>query len=450
MNNHLPRSYLDVASGKVSWYTFKRSPKWGKAATIPLMRLLFLTPAYPPVPGGGERYVQSLAHILSQRGHQLTVITSAAAAEADFWRGVSVAARDLPANDGVTIMRCSLRPITGGRAALMARRRIMAGISLLPAVPPGWLERLARAFPPLVGLDEVLARLPIPDVVHAFNLSWEYPALAGRHYAGIHHLPYFLTPYAHIGPGVNALVARYVTMPHQRRLLAAADAILTLTEATAAGLRDAGISCRHLRVIGAGIDPQPPPLPDDAISRFLLPTPFALFLGRANADKGALDAARAVLRLRRAGRSISLVLAGTATPEFTRFIARLPAVDRTAIYHLGPVSETEKHALLEACAMLLLPSRTDALGLVLLEAWQHARPVIGARAGGIPGVIDDGENGLLIDYGDVAGLAGAIGDLLAQPDRAGTMGEAGRRKNLTTYTWDEVARRVEAAYALAC
>ena len=56
---------------------------------------------------------------------------------------------------------------------------------------------------------------------------------------------------------------------------------------------------------------------------------------------------------------------------------------------LGILDEGEKHAILEASTMLLLPSHSDSFGIVILEAWAHGKPVIGARAGGIPGVIDD-------------------------------------------------------------
>lgn len=415
-----------------------------------MLRLLFLSPAYPPFPGGGERYVQSLAHALSRRGHQVTVIASAAAAEADYWQPRAYQPPFTSADGPVTVVRCPLRPIAGGRAALVARRRLMLGLSWLSPVPLDWLRRLASAFPPVVGLEAALTQTPPPDLVHAFNLSWEYPALAGWRYAQTHRRPFLLTPYAHIGLGDNSSAARYVTMRHQRHLLAAAAAVLPLTALAAAALPRYGIHCQRLVVLGAGVDSDIPAAAPHLLARFQLPTPFALFIGRANADKGALDAARAVLRLRQQGIAISLVLAGDATAEFQRFYARLTPAEQPAIHHAGLVSEAEKHALLAACALLLLPSRTDALGLVLLEAWQHARPVIGARAGGIPGVIDDGQNGLLVEYGDAPALAAAIASLLHRPEAAKAMGQAGQQKVAAAYTWEQVADRAEALYQAVC
>jgi glycogen synthase len=78
---------------------------------------------------------------------------------------------------------------------------------------------------------------------------------------------------------------------------------------------------------------------------------------------------------------------------------------------------------------------------VLLEAWAHGVPVIGADAGGIPGVIDDGQNGLLVPFGDVAALGGALRRLLDDPALRQQLGEQGRQKVARQYTWPQVAAR---------
>ncbi|MCZ7673024.1 MAG: glycosyltransferase [Chloroflexi bacterium] len=107
-----------------------------------------------------------------------------------------------------------------------------------------------------------------------------------------------------------------------------------------------------------------------------------------------MHAAQAIRQLQAAGKNIHLVLIGQNTAEFRQFMDKLSTPEQNAIHHLGVLNNAEKHALLNQAQALLLPSRTDSFGLVLLEAWRHAVPVIGARAGGIPDVIDDPENGL--------------------------------------------------------
>jgi glycosyltransferase involved in cell wall biosynthesis len=96
--------------------------------------------------------------------------------------------------------------------------------------------------------------------------------------------------------------------------------------------------------------------------------------------------------------------------------------------------------------MLLLPSRSDSFGIVILEAWAHAKPVVAADSGGIPGVIDHGVNGLLVPFGRPRELAAAIGRLLRDVALARSLGENGRRKLASEYSWNTQADRQMALY----
>jgi glycosyltransferase involved in cell wall biosynthesis len=83
-------------------------------------------------------------------------------------------------------------------------------------------------------------------------------------------------------------------------------------------------------------------------------------------------------------------------------------------------------ALLAASEILVVPSRIEPLGNVVLEGFSAARPVVAAAADGPREVIEDGQNGLLVPIGDDAALATALGGLLADPARAAAIGAAGR------------------------
>jgi phosphatidyl-myo-inositol dimannoside synthase len=78
-----------------------------------------------------------------------------------------------------------------------------------------------------------------------------------------------------------------------------------------------------------------------------------------------------------------------------------------AVKFLGFVEESQVADELNACALFALPSEKEGFGLVFLEAMAHGKPCLGARAGGTPEVIT-ADCGLLVDYGDVPGLATAI------------------------------------------
>jgi len=141
------------------------------------LRILFLTPAYPPFPGGGERYVAALAVELARRGHEVTAVTSAASRESAFWQGTAGTRPTTAVLDGVTVIHCPVRPFPGGRSALMGWRKLMVMVSMLPGNQTAVLSRMARRIPP-IHLETTLASLTGSfDVIHGFigtidNVMW--------------------------------------------------------------------------------------------------------------------------------------------------------------------------------------------------------------------------------------------------------------------------------------
>jgi len=409
-------------------------------------RLLFLTPAYTPVPGGGERYVAALAQQLARRGCQLTVVTSAAEREAEFWQGSGQQRITETAGGNIRVVRLPLRRFPGGRPALFAWRKLMIMVSALPGNQSAVLSRMADLIPPIQQLAATVERLgEVFDLVHAFNISWEHALVVAANYAFKRRLPFVATPFAHLGTGLHDRVALNSTMDHQLRLLRQADSVLALTAAERDGLIRLGLAAERLAVVGSGVEEAPADVPASALVAAVqrqVPDPYAIFVGRASYDKGALHAAQAVLALRTQGVAASLVVVGQSTPEFERLIQSLSAAERRAIYQTGVVSEADKHALLRRAAVLLLPSQVDSFGIVLLEAWSHGVAVIAARAGGITAVVDHNQNGLLVEFGDVEALAGALRRLLTNQTERQAMGQHGRQKVQARYTWHSVADQV--------
>ncbi|MCA9959065.1 MAG: glycosyltransferase family 4 protein [Anaerolineales bacterium] len=412
--------------------------------------VLFVTPAYPPMPGGGERYVRALAHQLVQQGVAVTAVSTSAQREPQFWQGTGSGDNQIESDEGITVIRCGIRPFPGGRSALLGWRKLMVMLSLLPGSQTQLLLRMARYIPPIHQLESTLAQLPQTfDVVHGFNLSWEYSVIAAWQFARQRNLPFVVTPFAHFGSGRRDRVALNTMMDHQRHILADADAVLTLTSVEIAGMKQWHVTPRHSDVLGGGLDALPLALvADDIRQKYGLQRPFALFVGRANYDKGALHAIEAAIQLNQSGTPLTLAFIGAETDEFQRVYGRLSAAEREWIRPLGFLEEAEKHALLAACAMLVMPSHSDSFGIVFLEAWAHGKPVIGANAGGIPGVVDDGQNGLLVPFADVPALTTAMRTLLTDPARSAAMGQNGRDKVARQYTWERVTERLRHNYEL--
>ncbi|MDX6512024.1 MAG: hypothetical protein QOE36_1528, partial [Gaiellaceae bacterium] len=88
-------------------------------------------------------------------------------------------------------------------------------------------------------------------------------------------------------------------------------------------------------------------------------------------------------------------------------------------------------------------------GLVALEAMERARPVIAAAIGGLGDIVRDGETGILVPPAEVAPFRDAIVALARDPERARRLGEAGRRRALTSFVEERCTDRTELLYRAA-
>jgi glycosyltransferase involved in cell wall biosynthesis len=105
--------------------------------------------------------------------------------------------------------------------------------------------------------------------------------------------------------------------------------------------------------------------------------------------------------------------------------------------------------ILSCLDMLVLPSVTEGLPLIILEAMAAARPVVAAAVGGVPEVVEDGVTGILVRPGDEHALADAVSRLIAAPDMARFMGRAGRKRVQEHFTVSGMVRRTEKLYLSA-
>lgn len=418
------------------------------------MRVLMLTPGYPPMPGGGERYVAALAQELAARGHDIVAITSMTERPEAFW--TSTHAGEAVAEvqrKGLGVIRLPLRGFSGGRLPMLLLRKTMAVSGALGDVALPLLERWGQRFPGLVGLEQAALATETPLVVHSFNASWEQCLLTGSHVARIFAAPHVISPFFHVGVKSAGRVWRNNGMPHQRRVLVEADAVLTNTVSERDGLVRLGVDHSRLHIVGAAIPPMPDADRSDRPVRLSerLTTgdaPLVLFLGRVSNDKGALLAMRAIARLSQLGIPCRLALAGQPAPEAQRLAKRL-AQQGHPVHLLGLVDESTKAWLLSHCTALVLPSRTDSFGLVLLEAWQYGKPVVVASVGGPADLVSHGIDGLQVPWGDVDALAGALQCLLTDRIYAARLGAAGQAMAASRFSWSAVADRVEDAYRTA-
>ncbi len=418
---------------------------------------LFVTPYYEPFTSGTVAFVVAMARRLVADGSRVTVLTTNAQHAGDFWlppRGAALPPREL--RDGVAVERLALRypwPAPYAFGVLRRAGHWLARSPIPAAAQKPVLRALSRAMPPLAGLAAALERLaPAADLVHIEDGSWDGLLCAAADAARRHNRPLVVRPLMHLG---DAAVQAHFQMAHQVDVYRDAGAVLALSAREAASYERLGVTADRIHRIPMGVDVPSANLLDPVQGAAFrqarsITRPLVAFLGANTYDKGAFTLALAAAALNQAGDAVDVAFAGPGSDGLRAFLARQPDTVRAAldghVHVLGLVDEPAKHALLSACDLLALPSQVDTFGIVLLEAWLHGKPVIGADAGGIPELVREDETGLLVPFGHADGLARATRRLIADRALAERLGAAGRARTLQEYTWEHTYRGLLRAY----
>jgi len=414
------------------------------------MRLLHVTQGYFPWIGGAARFFQEISERLVAAGHPVTVATTDAGELEHFWspgRCTVEPAREIVR--GVEVLRFPVQRRLNRPLFFSVYRRLMAELSDLPVDTTPLLRRMARFTPRLPAFESYLEETETSfDLVHGVNITLDFmlaPALSLARRRGI---PFVVTPFTHLGVPGQRRVQRYYTMRHQVELLRQADAVITQTWLEDERLAELGVARERMSCTGSGINPEEVVGGDGRRfrERHGVDGPIVFYLGVQAYDKGTVHLVEAMRRLWAEGRPAHLVLAGQVLSPVQAYYRRLPAEETARLHLLGFISEEEKRDLLAAGDLFCMPSCTDSFGIVYLEAWANSVPVIGARAGGVPAVIADGVDGLLVEFGDVAGLARQMARILDDPAQGRAMGARGREKVLQGMTWEHVYERVDRVY----
>ena len=174
--------------------------------------------------------------------------------------------------------------------------------------------------------------------------------------------------------------------------------------------------------------------------------PTLLFLGSIAEKKGVFDLLEAVADLRARYPRLRLVLAGVGEAQ-ARVKERARALGISEQVELpGWIDASARDAWLAKADVFVLPSYYEGLPMSVLEAMAAGLPVIASDVGGIPEVIQDGVDGLLVAPGAVPALVRAIAKLLAQPALRESMGKAAQRKVARHYASERVMERIDAVY----
>jgi glycosyltransferase involved in cell wall biosynthesis len=174
-------------------------------------------------------------------------------------------------------------------------------------------------------------------------------------------------------------------------------------------------------------------------------TDALLFLGRLGHRKGIFVLLEALAAVRSRFRHVVLLCGGDGELDRVRAeVVRLDLSDNVTL--LGWVKGAAKDELLESSTVFVLPSFDEGVPMSILEAMAWGLPVIATPVGGIPEVVTDGREGLLVAPGDADALGEAICRLLVDADLRAQMGRNGRLRFQTDFSIQSVLEKLESIY----
>jgi colanic acid/amylovoran biosynthesis glycosyltransferase len=161
--------------------------------------------------------------------------------------------------------------------------------------------------------------------------------------------------------------------------------------------------------------------------------PAILYVGRLVPEKGQAVLLEAVAQLAERGHRAEVSLAGDGPlrPSLERLAEHLGIASRVSF--LGAVGQDDLHALYEEASIFCLPSFAEGVPVVLMEAMAMGLPVVSTRITGIPELIEDGVDGLLVAPGRPDELAERLERLLDDPSLCRELGSRGREKVLREF-----------------
>lgn len=385
------------------------------------MKIVMVARRYWPAIGGVESYLRDLARELAIE-HEVTVaarridegpitrlsdsLTGPAAFEPFVDGRVEVVPLDIP-----RIRRAALLPLLG--YVVPGLRRYAWGGARIPSA-----YLYARVVAPLIARQARGA-----DIVHAW--SGDLLGLAAVRAARFCGAASAVT--ASIHPG------EYGTGPVDMLVYSAVGRVVAQLEAEADAYRSLGVPSHKITVCGAASGGVSRNGHEGLRSRYGIPGPMVLFVGRRPPHKGQdvlLDAANQV-------------------PEATFvFVGPGPPLEPRGgrVLDIGAVSDGERDAWIRAADLLCLPSSAESFGIVVLEAWSAETPVLTSDIAPLAELVRSTGGGFAVAR-DSTAIAELLRELLASPEQLRAAGAAGARAWRERYTPAVVAARHLEMYA---
>lgn len=373
------------------------------------MRILMATPGYPPQVGGVERVAYNLAQEYVRRGHQVAVVAPNFADEPTSSTVERVEVHRLP----YPMPQRSPRDILE-----FACRFPFADIAF---------NRLVGTFRPDVINSHFAATTNSLYAIHAAERH-KLPLVVSLHGGDVETMPYKSTCWR-----ITSLAA-----------LRCAQGLTACSDYLRVSAGKLAEEAYRAKVVRNGVNAE-----EFASCAADREEPFFLGMGRLVREKGfdiLLDAFRSVVSARP---DLRLVLVGGGPEEYAlKTQAESLGVMDNVVFRSGESRRAVIHTL-QASMAVVVPSRSEALGIVNLEAMAAGKAVIAAAVGGVPEVVRDRETGILVPPEDPEALAAAMIEIAANVELRRKLGANGRKKVVAEHSWSSAASDYLDCYSAA-
>ncbi|NES45208.1 glycosyltransferase, partial [Moorena sp. SIO2C4] len=281
-----------------------------------------------------------------------------------------------------------------------------------------------------------------PDLIHVVNPA--VLGLGGLYYAKVMNIPLVASYHTHLpqylqhyGLGMlEGVMWELIKVSHNQ-----AELNLCTSNAMVQELRDHGVERVDLWQRGVDTETFQPELASSQMRSHLSQgnpdSPILLYVGRLSAEK-EIERIKLVLEAI-PNACLALVGDGPHRKELEAHFAGTPT------HFVGYLTGTTLGSAFASADAFIFPSRTETLGLVLLEAMAAGCPVVAANSGGIPDIVTDGMNGYLYDPADEQGAIAATQRLLAQQQERETL-RRNARAEAERWSWSAATRQLQHYY----
>ena len=398
------------------------------------MKILLIAQRYPPFVGGVEVHVMQISRAFLAEGHHVSVAAANFAPYTGCKRlAVLFDSLLTPPHDDFDDNGIPVTAICP-RTSIDRLMLLPCAIRAIPILRKDFarMQSVAYLFFRAFYWKRAVALVSKCDVVHSLAnglLGWLF-----REAAEACGKPYINTPFVHPGQWGDAAA----DVRHYKKC----DRVIGLVQTDSDYLISLGIDAGRVATIG--VSPDLPTATNPASFRErhgFGNAPLVVYVGRMMPQKGAAAVIDAVANVTQALPNAQFVFIGPGSDEEVRVFDNTPV----NVHYLGKVSAQEKADALAACDVFCMPSMSEILPTVYLEAWSLGKPVVGGRAHGLPELIEGNEAGLAAEQNGAA-VAAAIISVLTNAEMAQRYGANGKALVAAKYSVPAVTSQLLQLY----